>query len=75
MTVRDKCKQPIKPVPQSDDKGAIVIEKDAKVTFSFYRYIRNKFAFEHKVVLDICPACQEQMLSEMLGAPPWPKGE
>ena len=75
MTVCDRCKQPIKAVPQSDDKGAIVIEKDAKVTFSFYRYIRDKFAFEHKVVLDICPACQEQMLTDMLGAPPWPKRE
>lgn len=75
MIVCDKCKQPIKPVPQSDDEGAIIIEKDAKVKFSFHRYIRGKYAFQHEVTLDICPACQEQMLTEMLGAPPWPKGE
>lgn len=45
MTVCDKCKQPIKAVPQSDEKGAIIIEKDAKVKFSFYRYVRDKFSW------------------------------
>lgn len=75
MIVCDKCKQPIKPVPQSDDKGAIIIERDAKVKFGFYRYIRDKYSFQHEVTLDICPECQEQMLTEILGVPPWPKGE
>lgn len=75
MIVCDKCKQPIKIVPQSDNSGTRVIEKNAKVKFSFYRYVRDEFSYPHEVELDICPACQEQMLTEMLGAPPWPKGE